>query len=120
MKWKQERFVQEYLVDLDVARAAKRAGYHPKYGWELLRLPEVAAAVADGMAGKRRGAVVRQEEVLAELKKVAMAEASDANGSAVKVAGKLRALELPHPPRSPPAPPRRPGPRTGPGACLRQ
>jgi phage terminase small subunit len=41
---KQERFIQEYLVDLNGTQAAIRAGYSvhtaASIGWELLRNPE--------------------------------------------------------------------------------
>jgi phage terminase small subunit len=48
---KQERFVAEYLVDLNATQAAIRAGYSEKtassIGEENLRKPEIAAAVAE-------------------------------------------------------------------------
>lgn len=47
---KQQRFVEEYLVDLNASAAARRAGYSPKradaLGFENLRKPEIAAAIA--------------------------------------------------------------------------
>lgn len=51
---KQQRFVAEYLVDLNATQAAIRAGYRAasaySIGSENLRKPEVAAAVAAGNA----------------------------------------------------------------------
>lgn len=51
---KQERFVAEYLVDLNATQAAIRAGYSPKgatvTGSKLLANPKVGAAVAAGKA----------------------------------------------------------------------
>lgn len=51
---KQRRFIEEYLVDLNAARAAKRAGYRAKWaasrGYHLLQNPAVAAAVAKAQA----------------------------------------------------------------------
>lgn len=46
---KQQRFVEEYLVDLDATKAAIRAGYAPKaagqQGYQLLQIPSIAAAI---------------------------------------------------------------------------
>lgn len=46
---KQERFVKEYLKDLNATQAAIRAGYSQKtaekIGWENLRKPEIAEAI---------------------------------------------------------------------------
>ena len=51
---KQARFVEEYLVDLSAAAAARRAGYSPKradqQGLENLGKPEIAAAIAEKRA----------------------------------------------------------------------
>jgi phage terminase small subunit len=48
---KQQRFVEEYLIDLNAKHAAIRAGYAAKtaeqQGYQLLQHPSVAAAVAD-------------------------------------------------------------------------
>ena len=52
---KQERFVAEYLIDLNATQAAIRAGYSKKtakqMGTENLAKPVIAAAIAEG-AGK--------------------------------------------------------------------
>jgi phage terminase small subunit len=54
---RQERFIQEYLVDLSATQAAIRAGYSEHtataIAWELLRNPEVEAAIAE--AQTKRG-----------------------------------------------------------------
>ena len=46
---KQERFVQQYLIDLNATQAAIRAGYSKKtagsQGHDLLKNPEIAAAI---------------------------------------------------------------------------
>jgi phage terminase small subunit len=51
---KQRRFVTEYLKDLNATQVAIRAGYAAKradaIGWENLRKPEIATAVASGQA----------------------------------------------------------------------
>ncbi len=52
---KQERFVAEYLIDLNATQAAIRAGYSEKtagqVGFENLKKPEIAEAIA-AKAGK--------------------------------------------------------------------
>ena len=98
MNRRQELFVQEYLVDLCGAKAARRAGYAQKHarcqGSRLLRDPEIRRAVDAAMEERLARIQVKQEEVIEELKGVAMAQASDENGAAVKLGSKLRALEL--------------------------
>ena len=98
MNRRQELFVQEYLVDLCGAKAARRAGYAQKHarcqGSRLLRDPEIRRAVDAAMEERLARIQVKQEEVIGELKGVAMAQASDENGAAVKLGSKLRALEL--------------------------
>ncbi len=58
MSPKQQRFVEEYLVDHNATQAAIRAGYSPKtaysIGHENLKKPEIAAAIAAGEARLRR------------------------------------------------------------------
>ncbi len=58
MSAKQQRFVEEYLVDHTATQAAIRAGYSPKtaysIGHENLKKPEIAAAIAAGEARLRR------------------------------------------------------------------
>ena len=78
---KQQRFVQEYIIDLNARQAAIRAGYSPKTaGAQSSRLltnvniqDEIAKAMED--RGKRTG--VTQDRVLAELSAIAFAKATD-------------------------------------------
>jgi phage terminase small subunit len=48
---KRQFFVQEYLIDLNATQAAIRAGYSRRtakqIAWELLRVPEVRAAIRE-------------------------------------------------------------------------
>ena len=98
MNLRQEVFVREYLVDLCGAKAARRAGYSSKgannQAFRLLRDPEVKRAVEAALEERLKRIEVKQDEVIRELKAVAMASASDENGAAVKLGSKLRALEL--------------------------
>lgn len=72
---KQHRFVQEYLVDLNATQAAIRAGYSAKradaIGYENLRKPEIAAAVAESMKAREARTHITQDRVLQELARIA-------------------------------------------------
>ena len=66
---KQERFVAEYLVDLNATQAAIRAGYSEKtaqmIGSENLAKPLIAAAVAAAVAKRSERTEITQDYVLA-------------------------------------------------------
>ena len=68
---KQQRFVEEYLVDHNATQAAIRAGYSPKtaysIGHENLKKPEIAAAIAAGEARLRRKMEVTVQSLTEEL-----------------------------------------------------
>ena len=75
---RQERFVEEYLVDLNATQAAIRAGYSARsargnaYG--LLKRPEVKAAVARGRARLARSSQVTAERVIQEYATLAFSD----------------------------------------------
>ena len=75
---KQERFVAEYLVDLNATQAAIRAGYSPRsaaiQGWENLRKPEIAAALAVGKRAQLQKVGLTAERVLEECGRVAFSD----------------------------------------------
>lgn len=75
---KQERFVQEYLIDLNATQAAIRAGYAPASasveGSRLLANAKVAAAVALGQQQRASELGVTAERVLAELAKIGFSD----------------------------------------------
>ena len=78
---KQERFVDEYLVDLNATAAAKRAGYSEKsasrIAIELLNKTHVSAAI-QARRDKLRGKLeISQEAVLQELASIAFANGTD-------------------------------------------
>lgn len=62
---KQDRFIQEYLKDLNATQAAIRAGYSEKtaseVGYENLRKPQIAAEIA-----KRQDAIGHENEITVE------------------------------------------------------
>lgn len=72
---RQERFVAEYLIDLNATRAAIRAGYDPKaadrYGPRLLGEARVKAAIAQGKAARLDRVQVSQDRVITELMRLA-------------------------------------------------
>lgn len=75
---KQERFVKEYLIDLNATQAAIRAGYAAASasveGSRLLANAKVAAAVAMGQQERAKELGVTAERVLAELAKIGFSD----------------------------------------------
>jgi phage terminase small subunit len=72
---KQQRFVEEYLVDLNATQAAIRAGYSEKtagkIGYENLQKPEIIAALAVGRQNLVDRTRISQDRVLKELGRLA-------------------------------------------------
>lgn len=81
MTKKQKRFVEEYLIDLNAAQAAIRAGYSPatakEIGCENLTKPNISEAIAKAMAERSRRTGISQDRVLAELAKIGFAKITD-------------------------------------------
>ena len=65
---KQERFVQEYLVDLNATQAAIRAGYSEKSAYqtafETLKKPEIQDAIAAAQKARAERTEVTQDDVI--------------------------------------------------------
>lgn len=78
---KQERFVEEYLVDLNATQAAIRAGYSPDsagtIAGENMKKPQIRARVDAAMAELSRRTGVNQERVIRELARVAFLNPTD-------------------------------------------
>lgn len=72
---KQERFVAEYLVDLNATKAAIRAGYSAKtagsQAFDLLKKPEIAAAIEAARLKHASNAGLSIERVLLEAQRLA-------------------------------------------------
>lgn len=74
---KQQRFVDEYLIDLNATAAYKRAGYQAKgksaeaASSRLLSLGKVARAIQDGMKKRSERTYITQDRVLLELSRIA-------------------------------------------------
>lgn len=78
---KQERFVEEYLIDLNATQAATRAGYSAKtaeqQGYQLLQKPSVQAALEERRAKMAKATDVTPERVIHELAKLGFANMAD-------------------------------------------
>lgn len=75
---KQQRFVDEYLIDLNATQAAIRAGYSPKtsneQGARLLVNVSVKGEIAKEQAERSKRTGINQDRVLTELAKIAFAD----------------------------------------------
>lgn len=85
---KQQRFVDEYVVDHNATQAAIRAGYSARSaetnGNRMLRNAQVAAAVKAAKADQRVRTELTADKVIAELRKIAFLDprkAFNADGS---------------------------------------
>ena len=78
---KQERFVQEYMVDLNALQAAIRAGYSKDtagvIGHENLKKPYIQAAIARARQEQQQRTQITADSVVKELAQVAFADARD-------------------------------------------
>ena len=101
MTERQKRFADEYLIDLNATRAYKAA--YPsvkkdesarKAGSRLLTFVDVAAYIRERIQARTERTEITQDMVVRELRDIALAEASDESGSALRYANKLKALEL--------------------------
>lgn len=100
---KQERFAQEYLVDLNATAAAERAGYKdPNIGRQLITKNNVAAAIQKAQQGRQKRTEVTQDMVIEKLAEIALGKATDfavegypiVEGAKNKTSSQLKALEL--------------------------
>jgi phage terminase small subunit len=78
---RQQRFVEEYLVDLNGKQAAIRAGYSPKTAEvtasQNLRIPKVQAAITAAQARRSQRTEITQDTVLRELAVLAQSDIRD-------------------------------------------
>lgn len=85
---KQQRFVEEYLIDLNATQAAIRTGYSEKtayaQGQRLLKHVEVAAAVAAGQKDHAERADVTVERIVSEMAAMAFYDPADIAGQAMR------------------------------------
>lgn len=78
---KQQRFVEEYLVDLNGAQAAIRAGYSPdtarQMATENLSKPYIQLAIAEERKAQQERTQVTADKVVTELALIAFADARE-------------------------------------------
>jgi phage terminase small subunit len=90
---KQQRFVAAYLIDLNATQAAIRAGYSARVaeqqGYENLRKPEIAKAVAAGKAKQLQQADLSAARVLEEYRRLSFSDL----GEMIDELGRLRPLK---------------------------
>jgi len=71
---KQEAFCQEYLIDLNAAQAAIRAGYSPgtakEMGYENLTKPHIAERIAEAQQDRAKRTLIDQDYVISGLVKL--------------------------------------------------
>lgn len=75
---KQQRFVEEYLVDLNATQAAIRAGYSEKTARQIaeenLSKPDIAAAIKKETEALSERTHITQEQVLKEFARIGFAD----------------------------------------------
>ena len=75
---KQKRFVEEYLVDLNGAQAAIRAGYSARtakqFASELMGKPAIQTAISEAMSARAERTEITQDAVLQRLWQIATAD----------------------------------------------
>ena len=78
---KQQRFVDEYLFDLNATQAAIRAGYSPHTARQIadenLSKPYISAIISKSMAERSRRTGITNDRVLQELARIGFANAED-------------------------------------------
>ena len=81
---KLQRFVDEYLIDLNATQAAIRAGYSrnsaSEQGYENLRKPQIQEAIALGRKQQQERTQISADRVLQEAWNIATADARELSG----------------------------------------
>lgn len=90
---KQQRFVEEYLVDLNATQAAIRAGYSAKtaneQGARLLTNVSVAEAISERRLALSKTAEVTQERIVAEYARMAFYDPASIAGQPMSGPGDI-------------------------------
>ena len=78
---KQQRFVDEYLIDLNGTQAAIRAGYSPnaaaEQAYEHLRKPHIQLAIVEARKAQQERTQITADRVVTELGLIAFADARE-------------------------------------------
>ncbi len=95
---KRQRFVEQFLVDLNATAAAKRAGYSKKtarqQGARLLTNVDIAKEIKEAQEKRSEKTQVTQERVINELAKIAFASPKALKKWAARTSDKVNALKL--------------------------
>ena len=89
---RQQRFVEEYLVDLNASQAAIRAGYSAhtsrQFACHLLKCPQIQEAVQKARAAQQKRLRIDADRVLLEIARLALYDPRkffDAEGSPLRI-----------------------------------
>lgn len=77
MTEKQQKFVEEYLIDLNAGRAAARAGYDTQNYRRIMKSPEVKKEIDKAMAGRTKRTEINPDDVIGELARIAFRDTED-------------------------------------------
>lgn len=77
LREKQKRLADEYLMDLNIGRAAEQVGYSRSYASRLLRQQPLRGYVEQRIRDRRERMEVTQDAVLTELAKIGFASVGD-------------------------------------------
>lgn len=90
-----QKFVKEYLIDLNATQAAKRAGYkNPNIGRRLVTDSNVAEAIRVEIEKRNKRTEITQDRVVREIADNAFRQASDAQDSEFKHSSKTKYLDM--------------------------
>ena len=86
---KQQRFVEEYLIDLNATQAAIRAGYSEKtaysVGHENLKKPEIQKAIQEALQGRKERVQIDADYVLKRLVEIDQMDVLDIMDDQMKI-----------------------------------
>jgi phage terminase small subunit len=92
---KQQRFVEEYLIDLNATQAAIRAGYSPRtayaIGSENLAKPEIKAALQAGQAAVTTKAKITRDYLIEQANDIMLKAKANGAWAAARSANELLA-----------------------------
>lgn len=75
------KFACEYLIDFNATQAALRCGFSPKtaysQGQRLLKNVDIQRLISEGMKKAELRSEIKQDDIIAELAKIAFSSASD-------------------------------------------
>ncbi len=97
---RQEKFCEEYMIDLNASASARRAGYSPKTafraGQENMQKPAIQATIQKAIAERSERTRVTSDYVLTSIKEIAdtCMQIDPETGSLINATAANKALEL--------------------------